>query len=111
MDGAPVRGKSRRTTTETDSFSMRYLSRMRYELYYWGEIQGRGEFVRLTLEEAGVDYLDVARRKGGTDKMMRLMDSPRVAHPSFAPPFLKAGKLLIGQTANILMFLGDRHGL
>jgi glutathione S-transferase len=84
---------------------------MRYELYYWPEIQGRGEFVRLALEEAGADYVDVARRKGGTDKMLRLMDSPRVKEPSFAPPFLKAGKLMIGQTANILLFLGPRHGL
>jgi glutathione S-transferase len=84
---------------------------MRYELYYWPEIQGRGEFVRLALEEAGADYIDVARRKNGTDKMMRLMQSPRQKHPPFAPPFLKAGKLLIGQTANILLFLGVRHGL
>jgi glutathione S-transferase len=84
---------------------------MRYELYYWPSIQGRGEFVRLALEEAGADYVDVGRRKGGTATMMRLMDSARVTHPPFAPPFLKAGRLLIGQTANILLFLGDRHGL
>ena len=84
---------------------------MRYELYYWPEIQGRGEFVRLALEEAGADYVDAARRKGGVDKMLRLMDSARQKHPPFAPPFLKAGKLLIGQTANILLYLGTRHGL
>lgn len=84
---------------------------MRYELYYWPEIQGRGEIVRLALEEAGADYADVARTKGGVDKVLRLMDSPRVKHPPFAPPFLKAGKLLIGQTANILLFLGERHRL
>jgi glutathione S-transferase len=84
---------------------------MRYELYYWAEIQGRGEYVRLALEEAGADYVDVTRTKNGTDKMMQLMDSARQKHPPFAPPFLKAGKLLIGQTANILLFLGVRHGL
>jgi glutathione S-transferase len=85
---------------------------MRYELYYWPEIQGRGEFVRLALEEAGADYVDVARtRKSGMDTMFRLMQSRRVATPSFAPPFLKAGKLTIGQTANILLYLGGRHGL
>jgi len=67
--------------------------------------------VRLALEEAGADYVDVARRKGGVEKMMRLMESAREKHPPFAPPFLKAGKLLIGQTANILLFLGARHGL
>src|SRR5712672_1104783 len=51
---------------------------MRYELYYWPEIQGRGEFVRLALEEAGADYVDVARGRNGTDAMMRFMDSARV---------------------------------
>jgi glutathione S-transferase len=83
---------------------------MQYELYYWGEIQGRGEYVRLALEEAGADYVDVARSEGGTDKMMKLM-AAKSGTPSFAPPFLKAGKLIIGQTANILLYLGDRHGL
>jgi glutathione S-transferase len=84
---------------------------MRYELYYWPEIQGRGEFVRLALEEAGAAYVDVARKRGGTAAMFKLLDGERVKHPSFAPPFLKAGELLIGQTANILLFLGARHGL
>src|SRR2546423_8185627 len=84
---------------------------MRYELYYWPSIQGRGEFVRLALAEAGVDYIDVARRKGGVAKLENLLASPRVKQPPFAPPFLKCGALLIGQTANILFFLGARHGL
>jgi glutathione S-transferase len=84
---------------------------MRYELYYWPEIQGRGEFVRLALEEADAAYLDVARDKGGTEVMFKLMESERVKHRPFAPPFLKAGKLVIAQTANILLFLGARHRL
>ena len=84
---------------------------MRYELYYWPSIQGRGEFVRLALEEAGAAYTDVARSGSGTSAMMRLLDGAKVDRPSFAPPFLKAGKLLIGQTANILLYLGARHGL
>lgn len=84
---------------------------MRYELYYWSEIQGRGEYVRLALEDAGADYVDVAREDGGEEKMMRMMDGRGVRTPSFAPPFLKAGKLVIGQTANILLYLGGRHGL
>lgn len=82
-----------------------------YELHYWPGIQGRGEFVRLALEAAGVSYRDVAREPGGREKMMRLLDDRGIAHAPFAPPFLKAGDLLIGQTANILMFLGARHGL
>ena len=82
---------------------------MRYELYYWPEIQGRGEFVRLALEEAEAAYLDVARDKGGTEVMFKLMEDERVKQRPFAPPFLKAGKLVIGQTANILLYLGARH--
>ena len=82
---------------------------MRYELYYWPEIQGRGEFVRLALEDAGADYVDVARLpKRGMAAMMRFMESPSIEHPPIAPPFLKAGKLVIAQTANILLFLGPR---
>jgi glutathione S-transferase len=84
---------------------------MRYELYYWPGIQGRGEFVRLALEEAGADYVDVARRKGGIRRMLHLLSDKRLEHPPFAPPFLKAGPLVVGQTANILLFLGARHGL
>ena len=87
---------------------------MPYELYYWPTIQGRGEFVRLALEESGAKYVDVARKpgkSGGMPAMMALLDGKRIAHPPFAPPFLKAGKLLIGQTANILLFLGARHRL
>ena len=82
---------------------------MKYELYYWPFIQGRGEYVRLALEEAGASYVDVARGSGGTGAMMRMMGQGTT--PPFAPPFLKAGKLVIGQTANILFYLGSRHGL
>ncbi len=84
---------------------------MRYELYYWPSIQGRGEYVRLALEEAGADYIDVARRSNGTSKMMAMMSDTRSDTPPFAPPFLKAGKLVIAQVANILLYLGPRHGL
>jgi glutathione S-transferase len=84
-------------------------SLMRYELYYWPGIQGRGEYVRLALEEAGADYADVARGAPGTAAMMKMMEAKTT--PPFAPPFLKAGKLVIGQTANILLYLGSRHGL
>jgi glutathione S-transferase len=87
---------------------------MVYELYYWPSIQGRGEFVRLVLEEAGARYKDVARGAGkgaGVGTLMRFLQGRTVRRPPFAPPFLKAGKLVIGQTANILQFLGSRHGL
>jgi glutathione S-transferase len=82
---------------------------MRYELYYWPSIQGRGEFVRLALEDAGADYVDVARerRRRGSN----VFQAPSRDYPSFAPPFLKAGRVVIGQTANILQYLGPRLGL
>ncbi len=88
---------------------------MRYELYYWPTIQGRGEFVRLALEEAGADYVDVARggeeAGGGRAGVLSLLNGEDLPHPPFAPPFLRAGDLVIGQTANILLYLGQHHGL
>jgi glutathione S-transferase len=84
---------------------------MRYELYYWPTIQGRGEFIRLALEDADADYVDVARRPRGMAAMMHLMQSAAVRHAPFAPPFLRAGELVIAQTAAILLYLGPRLGL
>ncbi|GJE71665.1 glutathione S-transferase [Methylorubrum podarium] len=87
---------------------------MTYELHYWPMIPGRGEFVRLALEQAGAEYVDVARLPeedgGGIAAMMdRLEDEP--LRPPFAPPFLRDGDLVIGQTAAILLYLGPRLGL
>jgi glutathione S-transferase len=85
---------------------------MRYELYYQPSIQGRGEFIRLALEDAGADYVDVARDPNfGRPGIMKFLEDPLVEHPPFAPPFLKAGKLVISQTANILQFLASRLNL
>ena len=84
---------------------------MTYELFYWPSIQGRGEYVRLALEDAGAAYRDVARTAAGMKRMMALMGSPRLKTPSFAPPFLRDGKVVVGQTANILLYLGGRIGL
>ncbi|MDK6077516.1 MULTISPECIES: glutathione S-transferase [Massilia] len=82
---------------------------MAYELFYWPGIQGRGEFVRLALEEAGAEYVDVARREGGMDLLLSALETE--TRPSFAPPFLRAGELTIGQVANILLYLGEQHAL
>jgi glutathione S-transferase len=82
---------------------------MAYQLFYWPGIQGRGEFVRLALEEAGQDYEDLARGPGGVDALLAaLKEGPT---PSFAPPFLRVDGMTVGQTAAILMLLGERHGL
>jgi glutathione S-transferase len=83
---------------------------MRYELYYWTGIQGRGEFVRLALEDAGASYVDVAREKGDA-AIGAFLDGEHEGALPFAPPFLKAGRLVIAQTANILQYLGPRLDL
>jgi glutathione S-transferase len=80
---------------------------MRFQLFYWPGIQGRGEFVRLALEDAGAAYDDVARKSGGMARMQAMMNG-RDKRPPFAPPFLKAGNLVIAQTAEILSYLGPR---
>ncbi len=85
---------------------------MAYELYYWPGIPGRGEFVRLALEAGKAKYVDVARQPrsqgGGIDALMHFMESDEVKRRPFAPPYLKSGRLVIGQTANILLYLGPR---
>jgi glutathione S-transferase len=98
---------------------VRCMSIPSYELYYWPTIQGRGEFIRLALEDAGASYIDVARLSeaegGGVPALMKVLrgsaDAPGGTLAPFAPPFLKAGPLLIAQTVNILGYLGPRLGL
>jgi glutathione S-transferase len=85
--------------------------RSRIELYYWPTIQGRGEFVRLALEEAGADYVDVVRGKGGIAAMTRLLGGEEPGALPFAPPFVKVGGTVVSQTANILAVLAPRLGL
>ena len=85
---------------------------MQYELFYWPSIQGRGEFVRLALEAAGADYVDVARgdKKDGMGMapLMRWMKGKDMVKPPFAPPILRHGKAVVAQTAAILLYLGPR---
>jgi glutathione S-transferase len=84
---------------------------MRYELYYWPGIQGRGEIPRLILEDAGADYDDVAREPGGMKRMNNALAGNEAALLPFAPPFLRAGRLWLAQSAQIASFLGERLGL
>jgi glutathione S-transferase len=88
---------------------------MAYELYYWDGLQGRGEFVRLALEDAGTPYVDVTRGAKtdgrGMDAMMKILNSRKVPHIPFAPPFLKDGELIVPHVANILLYLGPKLGL
>jgi glutathione S-transferase len=90
----------------------RIEARMAYELYYWDGLQGRGEFVRLALEDAGADYIDVVREPGrGTKEMMALLESTGETQVPFAPPFLKDGALIVSHVANILFYLGGKLNL
>ncbi|MES3044794.1 glutathione S-transferase [Sphingomonas faeni] len=82
---------------------------MAYKLWYWPSIQGRGEFVRLALEGAEIAYEDRARKVGEDGLMADLND--RTGRTPFAPPYLELDGLVIAQVANILMYLGERHGL
>ena len=84
---------------------------MPYQLHYWPTIQGRGEFVRLALEAAGADYVDVAREEGGMEAMEAYLSSPDVRRPPFAPPFLVHGRIVVAQTAAILLYLAPRLNL
>jgi glutathione S-transferase len=88
---------------------------MAYEFYYWPDIQGRGEFVRLALEDAGVPYIDVARGSEsegrGVPAMLALMHGEGTSRIPFAPPFLRDGDVIISHTAAILLYLGGRIGL
>jgi glutathione S-transferase len=81
------------------------------DLYYWPGIQGRGEFVRLLLEDAGTPYTDVARQAGGIDRMRRFLDGKEPGLRPFAPPFVVVDDLVVGQTAEVLSFLGRLVGL
>jgi glutathione S-transferase len=84
---------------------------MTYELFYWPGIQGRGEFVRVALEDAGAAYDDVGRTEKGMEVMMAMMADTAAPRPPFAPPFLRHGRQVVAQVANILLYLGPRLGL
>jgi glutathione S-transferase len=83
-----------------------------FHLHYWPGIQGRGEFVRLALEATGTPYVDVARADASTGKglpaLFHLLQDESVTRPPFACPVLVHGKLVIAQTAAILLYLGPR---
>ncbi len=87
---------------------------MTFELFYWPGLQGRGEFVRLAFEATGTPYVEIVQGNGpgqGMDGLLHAMDDPVCMDPPYAPPFLRVGDELIGQTANILAYLGPLLGL
>jgi glutathione S-transferase len=110
MPRAPIESSSGRIADDTEvTMKKREIP---IELYYWPGIQGRGEFVRLMLEDAGAAYVDVAReRKNGLMGMMRILEGEESGALPFAPPFVKVGKTIVSQTANVLAYLAPRCGL
>jgi glutathione S-transferase len=115
LQGGARSATSRSSISVDSGWIVRLTSHMfgavTYELYYWPEIQGRGEFVRLALEAAAAPYVDVARTPGGLQAMTRYLRGEEPGALPFAAPFLKAGDLIIAQTANILAWLAPRHAL
>ncbi|EGF31459.1 Glutathione S-transferase [Oxalobacteraceae bacterium IMCC9480] len=81
---------------------------MQIELYYWPDIQGRGEFIRLALEAADADYIDVARGEDGMTQLLDTLQSTAIIHPPFAPPFIRVDGAVIAQVAGILQALGPQ---
>ncbi len=85
---------------------------MTYQLHYWPNIQGRGEFVRLALEAAGASYTDVARGdpadEQGLPAMLHCVQDASLTRPPLACPVLVDGKQVIAQTATILLYLAPR---
>lgn len=84
---------------------------MAYEFFYWDGIPGRGEFVRLALEYAQADYVDVARQAGGTEQLLSMLKGSHAETMPFAPPFLRDGEVIVSHVANILFYLGGRLDL
>ncbi|KAF9877843.1 putative glutathione s-transferase [Colletotrichum karsti] len=86
-----------------------------YELIYWPGLPGRGEHIRLALEEAGAEYTDTAHKEDGIKEVLAQIDDKNIGDelnpPPLAPPILKHGDLLLSQTPNILQYLGPRIGL
>ena len=81
---------------------------MTLQLWYWPDIPGRGEFIRVALEAAEVEYADMAREKGAEALLEDMASRSGIA--PLAPPYIIDGDLCLGQTAHILAVLADRYG-
>tara|TARA_A100001391_G_scaffold7621_5_gene4898 strand:+ start:10017 stop:10736 length:720 start_codon:yes stop_codon:yes gene_type:complete len=86
---------------------------MSYQLFYWPSIPGRGEFVRLFMEAAELEYEDVARTDGADALVedLHARGGEEGGIRPFAPPYLVDDDVVIGQTALILLYLSDKEGL
>jgi glutathione S-transferase len=88
--------------------------KVEYELFYWPGIQGRGEFVRLAFEAAGVAYDDVGRRSergGGVGAIERMLARRGPWLTPLGPPFLRHGDVVVAHVAAILEYVGPRIGM
>ena len=84
-----------------------------YRLVYWPTIPGRGEFVRVILEDVGAAYIDVARlpeaEGGGSRAVVGFLADPPPGLRPLACPVLVADDLVLAQSVAIAMLLGERH--
>ena len=118
------------STGSPDAKRQRSSKDVPYELIYWPGVPGRGEHVRLVLEEAGAEYVDATVRPAtpfpesasyeerAAPVITRIADD-NVGDlrnpPPLAPPILRHGEgdeaLVLSQTPAILAYLGPRLGL
>lgn len=84
-----------------------------YEIIYYTGVPGRGEHIRLMLEDAGAAYKDtrVLSFEQAREAVVAALEGGGNNPPYFAPPLFKHGDLVISQTPNILLYLGPKLGL
>jgi len=81
-----------------------------YELYYWPMLPGRGEVLRMILQDAGAAYRDVAR-EDGIEAVVNARKGALGGVVPFAPPVLRHGDLVLSQSAVIARYLSEPCGL
>jgi len=81
---------------------------MAYRLFYWA-LRGRGEQIRLLLNELGEAYEDIHVSKAGRFKAMRDEGPGTLSFGSV--PMLQDGDFTLVQGPAIMNYLGRKHGI
>ncbi|MXO84844.1 glutathione S-transferase [Altererythrobacter aurantiacus] len=84
---------------------------MSYDLWYWPSIQGRGEFVRLFMAAAGIEWRDCAREKDAEALLDDMDERKEKGFAPYAPPYLVDGDFAIAQVAHIVTWLSEKHDI
>ena len=82
------------------------------KLYYW-PLKNRGNFARMILAEAGVEYEDISDPKeiSSRCKCKNSMEETMFRFDPMAPPFLYHNGHVVSQTGAIISYLGEITGL